>query len=653
MTQREQPPRTIVLAQDARRERAFRRARWNTRYVKTLRIVLPLAALGLTGIYGVNLAGNLLFSQIAGDGKGQIEFESTEISADGFGMANPRYEGFNADGSRFVVSAKRAITGLKVDGPIRLETIEGQLYGLNDNVTRLMATRGTYDQAGGALSLRDGILIETTDGMTARLVSASIEPKTGNIRSDEPVEVQMPTATVAGRRFQANQKTRVVVFDQGVVAHLKPEQVGGKPADKPPQRSAPQTATGFQVSRDAPIRVTAKTLAIRETENTAVFTTNVLAVQDTGRLSAGKLTVNYSAPADPTGAPNATAPTSAAANVAGNRTVEKLVAERDVRMTQGADTITARQAIFNPDANTADFRGGVRIERTDATVAARTMFIDQAKSTARLEGGVSVRQGRNSLKGDVLTIDQSSGRLKLLSNSGGLIATRFFREAPPASPRTASAPNRAGNQGPFSFDTDPNAPIEVSANELDVEDARKLATYSGSVSAAQGAFKLTARTLKANYTGDSGLTSLAPGANRPAAAPGSEGSGPQLTKLIADGGVTITSSPTRKAKGDKAIYDVAGEKLTLTGNVTVIDGRQVLQGDSLSIDMATGQTSLKSSGSSTPVAEGGKKPGRMRAVFYPVDLQNARNQRKSGTAPAKDANGWSANTSSSGAPRTN
>ncbi|MEO0670853.1 MAG: LPS export ABC transporter periplasmic protein LptC, partial [Pseudomonadota bacterium] len=177
---------TALLAPE--RATAFRAARRNTAFVKFLRTALPVAALGLCSLYVVFLQSNLRIAANVGD-DGTLSFELPSASSKGVAMRNPRYEGFNKDGSQYVVTAKTATSDFQAKGPIALEAISGKIIEPNRTVTKIAATRGTYDQASGQLSLRDGIEIESTSGLAAKLSTAQIDPKQGSVVSDQTVEV--------------------------------------------------------------------------------------------------------------------------------------------------------------------------------------------------------------------------------------------------------------------------------------------------------------------------------------------------------------------------------------------------------------------------------------------------------------------------------
>ena len=72
----------------------------------------------------------------------------------------------------------------------------------------------------------------------------------------------------------------------------------------------------------------------------------------------------------------------------------------------------------------------------------------------------------------------------------------------------------------------------------------------------------------------------------PAAKPGPGGSS-QISKLEASGGVTVVQKD-QTATGDRALFDMKSNTVTLLGNVLVSQGPNVMRGEKLVVDLTTG-----------------------------------------------------------------
>src|SRR6185436_4171389 len=84
-----------------------------------------------------------------------------------------------------------------------------------------------------------------------------------------------------------------------------------------------------------------------------------------------------------------------------------------------------------------------------------------------------------------------------------------------------------------------------------------------------------------------------------AATPGPGGSS-QISRLEASGGVTVNQKD-QTATGDRALFDMKSNTVTLLGNVLVSQGPNVMRGEKLVVDLTTGVSRV----------DAGKGPVRM------------------------------------------
>jgi lipopolysaccharide export system protein LptA len=170
-------------------------------------------------------------------------------------------------------------------------------------------------------------------------------------------------------------------------------------------------------------------------------------------------------------------------------------------------------------------------------------------------------------------------------------------------------------------------PIDIESDILEVHDKDKYATFKGNVKAVQGTTTLRARELKVHYVGGGKLASVGnkdkgQEAAAPAKTAGAEGGAAeddenaQITKIEAKGQVVITSEKDQTTTSDWALYDVPAQQVTVGGNVVLTQGKNVLKGDRLVIDLKTGESRFDNTGST---AAG----GRIRALFMPKGAAKA------------------------------
>lgn len=150
---------------------------------------------------------------------------------------------------------------------------------------------------------------------------------------------------------------------------------------------------------------------------------------------------------------------------------------------------------------------------------------------------------------------------------------------------------------------DAKTPIEVTADQLEVQQANNLAIFKGHVVAIQGDVRLKSDTMTVYYS--------AQGDKKAAASPAPGGG--SIKKIDADGNVFL-STTEETASGNAGTYDVENQIITLNKNVVLTRSKNVLKGDKLVYNFATGKSVLTSGGAETKPGQGG---GRVRALFVP------------------------------------
>ena len=178
-----------------------------------------------------------------------------------------------------------------------------------------------------------------------------------------------------------------------------------------------------------------------------------------------------------------------------------------------------------------------------------------------------------------------------------LVALAFSGAGPMPS---ATAQQLANTLGGFS--SDPNAPIDIEADRLDVDDAKRTATFKGSVKAVQGDFVLRSKILIVHYTGSARATGTAQG-------------GSQVKRLEAREEVLITSKDDRTATADWADFDVKTQIVIIGGNVVLTQGKNIIKGERLIVDLQSGRSHFEASETAAIDDSGERKNRRVRMLI--------------------------------------
>lgn len=114
---------------------------------------------------------------------------------------------------------------------------------------------------------------------------------------------------------------------------------------------------------------------------------------------------------------------------------------------------------------------------------------------------------------------------------------------------------------------DSNAPVDVDADRIEVQERADRAVFVGNVKARQGELTLQTARLTLAYT---------------------QGDGIKINRLDASGGVTVVS-PSETARGNFAVYDLDAKLITLVGDVKLTREGSTINGSRLLIDLNTGR----------------------------------------------------------------
>lgn len=117
--------------------------------------------------------------------------------------------------------------------------------------------------------------------------------------------------------------------------------------------------------------------------------------------------------------------------------------------------------------------------------------------------------------------------------------------------------------------SDPNSPVDVRADQLQVDQDTGKAVFSGNVRAVQELMRLGADRVEVDYNE----------AER------------RVEKMFAFGNV-IFVSPNEEAESTNASYDPEGGFLEMWGEVLVIQGGTAISGDRLKVNLRTGKAEM-------------------------------------------------------------
>ncbi|MCF3932299.1 lipopolysaccharide transport periplasmic protein LptA [Acuticoccus sp. M5D2P5] len=156
------------------------------------------------------------------------------------------------------------------------------------------------------------------------------------------------------------------------------------------------------------------------------------------------------------------------------------------------------------------------------------------------------------------------------------------------------------------FGSDQSTPIEIEADELEVQDRNNVAVFTGNVTVKQNDAALQTARLVVHYAQAALTAEAARGSNAPAT-----NQNQRISKLEATGNVLLTTNG-QAATGDTGIVNFDSRTLALNGNVTLTQDNNVITGDTITVDLNTGIARVESK-------------SRVRVLLTPGGQQPAEN----------------------------
>jgi len=642
-TSRRGRPRIVVVA-EADRQRAFQRAKRHSWLVRVLKLGLPALAVVSTG--GLILSPAMLVHLYRPDVNASVG--AIDVTTDQLRMVNPRFDGYTADKGHYVVTAKAAVQSFGNADAMQLEAVHGHIEQLDKSWTDLTSKSGTYQTKTKGLKLTDGIIITTSSNMRAELASADIDTDKKVVTSDSDVTMTMPNGTLRGRGLLVDDAEHRLLLREAVVAHLTPPSR---------TRTAPVAASpGFSAVpavSDAPIDITAAQLEVLDNAKTATFSGTVEAVQAGIILHSAKMEIGY------TGTPGSGSATLADGAAAAQNLSYITATQSVVITTPDGRKATCEQSRFDQKANTMSLFGSVVLSQKGSQLHADTVVYDlvaktthataknriaghfepdsaapaglsglssahgatditadaldiaDADNEAVFNGTVIVSQRGNRLTGDRLAIDMVKRHMAM---SGPGRVSGVFEAAEGQARATkvthvANVPSAKPSLGSSfsSLSSSNGQPTNIEADGLTVEDERGEAIFTGNVVVVRGGHRISANLLTVDYTGGGAAT------RGPA----------QLARLRARDHVVIRTPDNQTATSDWLIFEANRNLLTMGGNVTVSQGDNVVHGEKLVVDLASGESHFETRADETAGAlpSTTTTSGRIQVLITPQGIR--------------------------------
>ncbi|MBV2147662.1 OstA family protein [Sphingobium sp. AS12] len=150
-----------------------------------------------------------------------------------------------------------------------------------------------------------------------------------------------------------------------------------------------------------------------------------------------------------------------------------------------------------------------------------------------------------------------------------------------------------------------NAPVNFTADRIEVQDRADRVVVSGNVEVTQAGMTLNAARMTVAYRNQ----------------PGGGTGGVEIDRIDASGNVVVTKAD-QTARGNVAIYDLNSKLITMLGNVALTQGSNRLTGGRLVMDLNTGRSTVDGRASGGGAGVTGSAGGRVTGTFSVPQRQN-------------------------------
>jgi lipopolysaccharide export system protein LptC len=225
------------------RERLFRAARRHSGRVRLLRIAVPVGVAAVVAIYVAwkmfNPVGLLTANLPVGA-------NDLVVSGSRITMAQPRLKGFTKDSRSYELTATQASQDITKPDIVEMHDVRAKFQMPDNSSANLTAHDGVFDSKNEILKLGKNVVLNASS-YTVWLNDAVVDVRTGNIVTEQPVEVKMLQGMLNAERLEVKESGQLLRFDGGVKLKLKldnsvpprAQQAASPPAPTAPANAAP------------------------------------------------------------------------------------------------------------------------------------------------------------------------------------------------------------------------------------------------------------------------------------------------------------------------------------------------------------------------------------------------------------------------------
>lgn len=186
--------------------------------MRLLRILIPV--LLLLAIAVAVLA--VLFNPLRFLTELPINIAGLSITSARMTMTEPQLAGYTRDKRRYELTANSAVQDFANADIVNLDEPRASIEMSDRSTIKMQAASGMFDRKEGVLTLRRDIMLTSSAGYEIRLQEAIVDVRTGNIVSNQPVELGSQHGTLRGNRLEVMKSGEIIRLDGDVILNFTP-----------------------------------------------------------------------------------------------------------------------------------------------------------------------------------------------------------------------------------------------------------------------------------------------------------------------------------------------------------------------------------------------------------------------------------------------
>ncbi|MAZ76245.1 MAG: LPS export ABC transporter periplasmic protein LptC [Micavibrio sp.] len=197
-----------------------------SRFIRSMRLLLPLLALGLTVIV---ITWPQMDSKIVTIQKDEL-LPNTDLAENE--LINPRFQSTDTDLNPYTVTAKRAIQNQQNPDLVKLDTPKGNMTMKDGTILNVKASSGSYEQTEEKLFLENNVMLNHQSGYILNTQELRVDLKKGQAFSDKDVTITGTDGTIQATGLKGDLDNEVLIFKGPATLTLNPKNTLSIPSQK-------------------------------------------------------------------------------------------------------------------------------------------------------------------------------------------------------------------------------------------------------------------------------------------------------------------------------------------------------------------------------------------------------------------------------------